>query len=163
MLRPILSVADVDEASDYFCDTLAFTQLFALQDKNETTFLASLRFAEAELMLSRQQTLDMPEDLRRQARGDMTIMLSLPDTLGIDDYYAQVAAKGVSIRDEIADKFWGNREFTLVDPNGYCLTFSAPNKRVSLEAAQQASRSLDLDAPAPSSAGPEATTASARA
>lgn len=41
----------------------------------------------------------------------------------IDEFYAAVVAKGLTPFSEPKDYPWGQREFVLVDPNGYKLVF----------------------------------------
>lgn len=43
----------------------------------------------------------------------------------VDSVYQKVKAK-VKIIDEIENKSWGDREFTLQDPNGYLISFYTP-------------------------------------
>jgi uncharacterized glyoxalase superfamily protein PhnB len=43
---------------------------------------------------------------------------------GIDEYFERVKAAGVQIIEEIGDRFWGDRTFTVADPDGYVLQFS---------------------------------------
>ena len=136
-LRPILSVPDIDLAVQFYCEKLGFQLLFSLPDKSGATFIASVDLHGASIMLSLQGTLDIQDDLRQRIRGDMIILIALPDAVDIDSFFADVLASGVTIREAVADKFWGNREFTIVDPNGYCITFAITNRDVSVRAAEE--------------------------
>ena len=78
----------------------------------------------------------------------MTISITLPDEGEIDGYFAEVAAKGVVITEALTDKFWGNREFSMQDSDGYCLAFAQPKRDVSIEEAQDISAQLDIQPPA---------------
>jgi uncharacterized glyoxalase superfamily protein PhnB len=41
----------------------------------------------------------------------------------VDAFYEYVKSKGIAIRGEIADKPWGQRTFSISDPNGIKLVF----------------------------------------
>lgn len=144
-LRPILSVAEVEQAAQFYCDKLGFDLRFSLQDKNDKTFFASVGLGDCAILLNLQQPLEISDEIRHQIRADASIMIVLPADRDIDSFYADVQATGVTIREEIADKFWGNREFGIRDPNGYCVSFAASNRDVSLDEAKDAAASLDID------------------
>jgi PhnB protein len=51
----------------------------------------------------------------------------------IDQYYTMVKDKGVNMVEDITDQFWGDRSFSLKDPDGYQLTFAKTMREVSTE------------------------------
>ena len=57
-------------------------------------------------------------------------MIYIPDELNIDTYYNEVKARGVAIKDELADSYWGDRTFSVKDPDGYWLTIATTVKQV---------------------------------
>ncbi len=146
-LRPILSVPDVDAAAAFYSDKLGFELQFSLQDKSGATFFASVGFEACSILLSLQGPLDIPAAARRSARADVTIIITLAEGSDIDVYYEAVRGRAVTITEAIADKFWGNREFSICDPNGYHISFAASKRDVSLEEAREISAGLDLDLP----------------
>lgn len=86
---------------------------------------ASLSFGEARIML------EIPTDYYnekyntaiRQRMGNASphaLYIEAPD---IDGLYARLQARGVRIPDPIADRPWGQREFTVEDHEGNWLTF----------------------------------------
>ena len=141
-------MADVDAAAAFYCDKLGFDLQFSLQDKNGVTFFASIGLYDCSILLRLEQARDVAPSLRRQVRADVTISISLPADIGIECFYAEVAARGVTITESLADKFWGNREFSIQDPDGYCLAFAQSNRDVSVEEAQDISAQLDMQPPA---------------
>ena len=48
----------------------------------------------------------------------------------IDRYFQEVKKAGAKFVEEIKDQFWGDRNFTVEDPDGYILTFSKHVKDV---------------------------------
>jgi len=147
-LRPLLAVADVDEAASFYCDKLGFELQFSLQDKSGATFFASLSIFDCIILLRLEQARDVPPSLRRRVRADVTISITLPADIKIDGFCAGVAAKGVTITEALEDKFWGNREFSIQDPDGYCLAFAQSKHDVSIDEAQDISAQLDMQPPA---------------
>ena len=143
-LRPILSVPDVEAAVQFYCRTLGFELQFSLQDKSGGAFFASVALQGCAILFSRQQPRDMPDEWRRQIRADVTLLIVLPEATDIDAFYAELQAAGVVILETIADKFWGNREFSIRDPYGYCINFAVSNRDVSLEEAKDISAGLDI-------------------
>ena len=58
----------------------------------------------------------------------------------VDDYFKELKAKGVTVINELKTEFWGDRIFSISDPDGYVLTFSEHIKDVTPE-----TRSLSFD------------------
>lgn len=143
-LRPILSVPDVDAAVEFYCRTLGFERQFSLQDKSGDSFFASVALHGCAILFSLQQPRDMPDEQRRQIRADVTLVIALPEATNIDVFYAELQATDVTILEAIEDKFWGNREFSIRDPYGYCINFAVSKRDVSLEEAKDISARLDV-------------------
>ena len=51
----------------------------------------------------------------------------------IDQFYAMLKEKGINIVKEIENQFWGDRTFSIKDPDGYQLTFAKNIREVSPE------------------------------
>ena len=52
----------------------------------------------------------------------------------LDDYFIELKRKGIKVVNEPKTEFWGDRIFTVEDPDGYTLTFSEHVQDVSPEA-----------------------------
>ena len=52
----------------------------------------------------------------------------------LDDYCIELKRKGIKVVNEPKTEFWGDRTFTVEDPDGYVLTFSEHVQDVSPEA-----------------------------
>jgi len=55
-------------------------------------------------------------------------------TKKLDDYFIELKRKGIRVVNEPKTEFWGDRIFTVEDPDGYTLTFSEHVQDVSTEA-----------------------------
>jgi uncharacterized glyoxalase superfamily protein PhnB len=44
----------------------------------------------------------------------------------VDAWYDRIKKQGISIAEEIEDKPWGHRAFSIEDPDGLCVTLYQP-------------------------------------
>ncbi|MBL8165914.1 MAG: VOC family protein, partial [Anaerolineae bacterium] len=67
-------------------------------------------------------------------RGDGVIfMVYVNEATDIDAYYADVQSKGVTIVEPIKTEYWGDRIFSVKDPDGYYLTLTKTVKQMSMD------------------------------
>ena len=129
MIMPLLTVKDVDESVAFFTDKLGFDLRMTMAPEGKNVF-GIVNFGGSDFGLG----LDMdhiPEGVA-YAPG-VEFMIYLPEGQSIDSYYSDVQAKGIKIDQVLADTYWGDRAFTLHDPNGYTLTFCVTIKQVPVE------------------------------
>ena len=89
---------------------------------------ASLRWEDRRLFLD--QSSNLPS-LTGPARGNVRILTS-----DVDAVWAVAQRLGLPVERSIADRFYGLRDFTVLDPDGFGLRFASP---LSIEADAQAS------------------------
>ncbi len=118
MIMPILTVKDVDASVAFFQHKLGFRHDMSMSGADGTNVFAIVGLGAAVLGLSSDSTVRAP-----YAPG-VQFMIYLPDDLSIDQYYADVQAKAVPIDEPLQDSYWGDRTFSLHDPDGYLLTFA---------------------------------------
>jgi uncharacterized glyoxalase superfamily protein PhnB len=121
MLWPTLTVGDVDASLAFYSDKLGFKSDLRLQDQTGKTFLGSVEVGETVIMFESPDPGAQPE-ASRGAHSGVKLTICLPEAHDIDGFYAELRAKDVPIACEIGDRFWGNRDFTVRDPDGYHLT-----------------------------------------
>lgn len=124
-LWPTLTVTDVDASLAFYSDKLGFTSDLRLQDRDGRTFLGSVEVGDTVIMLESPDPRD-PPDAQRGARSGVRLTICFAEDHDLDAYYAQLRSKDVFIACEIGDRFWGNRDFTVVDPDGYHLVLAKP-------------------------------------
>jgi catechol 2,3-dioxygenase-like lactoylglutathione lyase family enzyme len=111
--RPVLFVADVDRALDFYVKRLGFTQSWRFEEEG------AARVAQAErqgcaLIFSSQ----WPEKV---GRGLMFVSLGAGEA--VDDVRAELEGKGVDVK----DGWWGYKVLVVRDPDGNELYFNYPN------------------------------------
>ncbi len=120
-LQPILQVADVDASIAFYRDVLGFSVDLAVPDESGKTVHAELSRNGAALMFAPASSLS--EAARSLLGAGVTLYITDND-VDIDAFYEQVRAAGARIAEPIQDQFWGDRTFTVQDPDGYHLTFA---------------------------------------
>ena len=122
-LSPLLAATDMKETIEFYTKTLGFKigMVFPSVDNPEYVDFSKdgmvLMFIPAGNMgIGAGEKLGTGVDMHMQIDGD------------IDGYYGELKGKGVEITGEIKDEPYGIRDFTVVDPNGYRLTFNQVSK-----------------------------------
>jgi PhnB protein len=131
MLSPTLMVKDMEKSIEFYTETLGFENTFKMPDPDGNLIHANLVWKNVHIMLG--PTTWLPEELipYRGAGIDFYILGEADDD--IDEYYTMLKEKGVNIVKEIEDQFWGDRMFSIKDPDGYQLTFAKTLREVSPE------------------------------
>jgi PhnB protein len=125
MLTPILAVADIEASIAFYTRALGFEYGYSMADENGNTSLASVQLGDSEILFGVLETLVAPEFHGVRGIG-VQIYIELPDDIDIDALYQQALAYGATITEEITDRAWGDRSFTLTDPDGYNLMLAQP-------------------------------------
>jgi PhnB protein len=121
-LWPTLTVADVDASLAFYSQTLGFTRDLRLQDDSGKTFLGSVEVGDTVIMFERAD----PRKPKPSGGGGVVLTICFPNAHDLDGLYASVRATGALIACQIDDRFWGNRDFTVVDPDGYHIVLARP-------------------------------------
>jgi len=117
MVMPVLAVRDLELSLPFYRDQLGFQVPMVLPDAAGVPNFAVAQWGEAvSFGLSAAET-DGPKGT------GVVFMVYVPEGTEIDAYYAEVQERGVAITKEIADMYWGDRSFTVIDPDGYVLEF----------------------------------------
>ena len=121
-LVPAIRVSDMDAAIHFYRDELGFkVERGGPEDAN-----VALSFGDARIMLDRVPTdyysASYNEAIARRmgVSAPTAFYIESPD---LDAHYERLVEAGIEIVDPIADRAWGQREFTVADPNGNWLSF----------------------------------------
>jgi uncharacterized glyoxalase superfamily protein PhnB len=125
MIMPILDVRNVDQSIAFYRDQLEFSLQMVMPGPDGNNMFAILEKGTSQLALGWTQ-----EQL--QPRG-VTLMIYVPDDVDLDEYYASVKSKGVVLDSEIKTEYWGDRVFSLKDPDGYALTLCKTVEETDME------------------------------
>ena len=135
-VSPLLAVDDIGRSMDYYERVLKFKKGLTLPEGTDIAHSADgggLMHGEVHLahdiqvMFSPAQGGEGPLAEKLATGGPrgvgVILYLNLGDT-DIDQYYQDVRQAGATFIEPIQDQFWGDRTFTIEDPDGYILTFA---------------------------------------
>ena len=93
------------------------------EDHHGRTYLGSVEVGDTVLMFEARDRL-APSAAKPGTGCGIRLTILLPQGHDIDAYYSELLAKNVPIACEIGNRFWGNRDFTISDPDEYHLTLA---------------------------------------
>lgn len=117
-LEPILWVNNIERSVAYYREKLGFDLRMAMNGPDGAMVHASVSNGTVSLMLGYKD--GVPADPARSG-GGAELYINTDD---VDALYRQALNAGTAITNEIADQYWGDRTFTVTDPDGYVLTFA---------------------------------------
>ncbi len=113
----VLPCNDVEEALRYYTDTLGFKEVFRRPDANGTLIDARVTYAGGQVMLN------LNPEMAAHAGGGVYLWFRLFDD-DIDALYERYVSAGVTRVEELGDRLWGDRTFTITDHAGFHLAFN---------------------------------------
>ena len=117
-LTPSLTVDDVQVSLAFYRDILGFTVKETFEDEGRLAG-AILEAGTVELFLSQD---DFAEG-RDRSKG-VGLRLWCGTAQDLDELAADVEARGGSLAEPLQERPWGARDFTIVDPDGFKLSFT---------------------------------------
>ena len=121
-LTPNLMVNDVEETIEYYTDLLGFTLLRTVPEFGKLDWAMVKR---NEVLIMFQSTKSLKNTLPRlkgeKPGGGLTFYIK---TDKITELHEELSDNNVEIISELESTFYGTIEFSIVDVNGYILTFS---------------------------------------
>ncbi len=117
-LQPELAVPDVEAAAAYYRDQLGFTVDWMYGEPPGQAMVARREWMGTGVRIQLHRS--------RRRPGTRGMVLVIEVVSDIDAVYAQYTARGVHIVEQIEDRPWGSRDFTVEDLNGYQLRFTTP-------------------------------------
>ena len=129
MISPIINVEDVDASVAFYTTKLGFGHAFSLPGPDGKNAFAFVN-------LGSDVSLGLNQDGATEHRGSgVDFMIYLPDGTDIDQTFAEIKQRGVVIEADIDTHYWGDRTFSVRDPDGYRLTFAKTVKQVDMNEA----------------------------
>ena len=121
---PALEVGDVEKSSRWYQEVLGFAHIFTMPGPSGKTGLVHLRWAKYADLLLRAS----PPILETKGIG-IRLNYAVTDG-GLDALAARAKKAGAMFVEEPGDRPWNARDFTVLDPDGFALTFTmGPLKR----------------------------------
>ena len=120
-LTPNLMVEDVNETVAFYKDVLGFALLASVPEEGQFNW-AMMKHGGVEIMFQSRASLtgDVPQFEGKAIGGSLTLYIDVEDIKGL---YANLQNR-VTLLHDMATTFYGTREFTIQDCNGYILTFA---------------------------------------
>ncbi|MGH2587560.1 MAG: VOC family protein [Dehalococcoidia bacterium] len=112
---PMLHVSSIEQSVDFYKEKLGFDLEFAMNGDGGKMLHASVSNGDVKLMIG------YPDGEARPLGGGAELYIM---TDAVDAYHARVRDAGTALSKEITDEWWGDRLFTVTDPDGYVLTFA---------------------------------------
>jgi PhnB protein len=119
-VQPILWVSSIEDSIEFYMRRLGFDLAYSMPGEDGKTIHASVVNGSVTLMLGYKEMGSVPVEGRRLG-GGAELYCYADD---VDSYYERVRRAGTTLTQEIMDQFWGDRTFTVTDPDGYVLTFA---------------------------------------
>ena len=137
-IAPSLRVKDMQKSLDFYTKTLGFQTTDKLTRQNGKIAHAAVGFDSPLIMLSPVEYVRTPqtkEDLAKNKPGvGVEFYIGTTGAKKLDAFFTEVKAKGATVINEPKTESWGDRLFTVKDPDGYALTFSEHVNDVTPEA-----------------------------
>lgn len=125
-LTPNLMVTDVEETIEYYTDVLGFTLVKALPEEGPLDWAMVKRNS---VLIMFQSIKSLKNELPRlegaKPGGGLTFYIKLD---GISELHEQYYHSEVEIVSDLESTFYDTIEFSIIDVNGYILTFSEEKK-----------------------------------
>jgi uncharacterized glyoxalase superfamily protein PhnB len=138
VLAPSIRVMDIQKSMDFYTNILGSRATDTLTRKDGKVVHTSVGFDSPLLMLSPValvRTKQTKEDISKNKLGvGVEFCIGMSATRKLDSFFAEMKAKGITVVNEPKTEFWGDRIFTVKDPDGYALTFSEHVNDVTPEA-----------------------------
>jgi len=137
-IAPCIRVKDMQKSLDFYTKTLGFQATNKLTRKDGRIVHASVGFDSPMLMLSPVEYVQTPqtkEELTKNKLGvGVEFSFGMNGSKKLDTFFTEIKGKGITVINEPKTEFWGDRQFTVKDPDGYALTFSEHINDVTPEA-----------------------------
>ena len=127
-LIPGLAVRSVEQAIGFYEQALGFTHDFSLPGPDGSAIHGSVTRGDASIMFG---TGPLPAGSVPGA--GIVLYLNVADDEDIDVAFERAVAAGATVIEPPADQFWGDRNWTIADPDGYHLTIGKTTRQVSPE------------------------------
>ena len=118
---PTLAVRDLAASSQWYQQVMGFQLVFEMPGQSGAPILIHLRWAKyADLLL----VADTSQTSETKGAG-VTLNFAMGQN-SIDDFAAEIRRNGANIINGPVDQPWNARELTVLDEDGYRLTFTQP-------------------------------------
>lgn len=143
---PELMVSDMQASIDFYQQVLGFELMFTLPDPHGSIVHASLQNGDSMIMLS--PCTDRLKTTEGPFGKGVTLYFPLGEDDDVDALFTRAEAAGATVLQTPVDEFWGDRIWSVADPDGYQLTIAKQIREVSMDEMQKAVEAMSAAAPA---------------
>lgn len=124
MIIPVLAVQDVDASVAFYTTKLGFETLYVIAGAGDKSGFAAVKLGD------QNQLAFEAIDATPPVGNGVVLMIYPPEEVNLDQFYSDVQNRGVVMSEPLHDAYWGDRTFTVNDPDGYVLMFAATVRQV---------------------------------
>lgn len=128
-IMPALAVADIARSVRFYSEVLGFESPYTMAGPDGEVMHGSVNLGDDMIMFGRIDSKN-PHDQGPLGKG-IALYTTVDDTKDIDALFAHAKDAGAPIVQEPVDQFWGHRDWSVSDPDGYIVTVSKVIKQVS--------------------------------
>ena len=128
---------DPAAALDFLQKAFGFERVMAIADGDGKLVHAELHFGDGYVMIGPEWAEPVASPASLDGRNSQNVHVHLAE--GLDAHCERARAAGAEIVQEPSEQFWGDRMYRAKDPEGHVWSFGETVRRVSREAAEQAS------------------------
>lgn len=122
-LEPLIYVPDLKKSIDFYTKILGFKLGKLYPDKNNPTYAPIIIDGNRLMLVSARKT---NKKFHSKGLGGSGVQFFI-QVKDVGAVYRKVKGK-VEVFDKLENKTWGDREFTLKDPDGYLISFYTPTE-----------------------------------
>lgn len=122
-LEPLIYVSDLQKSIEFYCDLLGF-RLGKLYPNKKAPTYASVFIGKDKLMLCLARKTNRKFHAKGLGSSGAQFFVQVEN---VNEIWKKVKDR-VEILDPIETKAWGDREFTVKDPDGCLISFYSPTK-----------------------------------
>jgi len=127
---PYLIIGGAADAIEFYKKAFGATELFRIPAPEGKIGHAEIKIGDSPIMLADEYPQMGYKGPKSLGGSPVSLMIYVED---VDTTFAQAVAAGASVKEAVADKFYGDRTGTLTDPFGHVWHVSTHKEDVSVE------------------------------
>lgn len=133
---PSLAVADIARSVRFYSEVLGFESPYTMAGPDGEVMHGSVNLGDDMIMFGQ---IDPGNPHNQAPLGNgIALYTTVDETKDIDALFAHAKQAGATVVQEPTDQFWGHRDWTVVDPDGYHISVSKVIKQVTEEEMREA-------------------------
>lgn len=130
---PAVTVLEMDRSVRFYESALGFTSTFVIPGPDGQPVFTSLSHGDATVMLSLPGAENPAPVVPGTLGTGVNLYLTVTGDDDIDALFERAWNAGARVISEPTDQFWGDRDWTVADPDGYRITVSKQTRVLSPE------------------------------